>query len=64
MYGLPVDPIAVIISIMLYLLSVIPVSIGVAIIFVIKAVPIFLATLLEFWKALNLGKGGFTYDVR
>ena len=64
-YGLPVDPIAVIIAVALYILSVIPVSIGVMIIFVVKAVPIFLATLVEFWKALNLGKGGgYTYEVR
>ena len=35
-YGLPIDPIAVIISILLYLLSVIPVSLGVFIIFAIK----------------------------
>ena len=40
----------------LYLLSVVPISLGVIIIFVIKAVPIFLASLVEFWKVLNLGK--------
>ena len=34
----------------------VPISLGVIIIFAIKAVPIFLATLVEFWKALNLGK--------
>ena len=55
-YGLPVDPIAVIISVFLFLLSLVPVSLGVFVIFAVKAVPIFLGTLVEFWKALNLGK--------
>ena len=44
------------VPIALYLLSVVPISLGVIIIFVIKAVPIFLASLVEFWKVLNLGK--------
>ena len=54
-YGLPVDPIAVILSIFLYLISFLPVSIGVFIIFVLKAVPIFLGTLKEFSKSINIG---------
>ena len=53
-YGLPIDPITVIISSILYLVSAIPVSLGVLLIFTIKAMPIFLGTLLEFWKTMNL----------
>lgn len=41
-YGLPVDPIAVILSIFLYLVSLLPISIGTFIIFLVKAIPIFL----------------------
>jgi len=55
-YGLPVDPIAVILSIFLYLISLLPMSIGAFIIFIVKAIPIFLGTLKEFWKSINIGK--------
>ena len=55
-YGLPIDPTTVIISVLLYLVAVLPVSISVLLIFAIKAVPIFLETLREFSKMLNFGK--------
>ena len=55
-YGLPVDPIAVVLSIFLYLISLIPISLGAFITFLVKAIPIFLGTLKEFWKSLNIGK--------
>eukprot|EP00092_Neocalanus_flemingeri_P014434 GFUD01015573.1.p1 GENE.GFUD01015573.1~~GFUD01015573.1.p1 ORF type:complete len:737 (+),score=107.38 GFUD01015573.1:170-2380(+) len=55
-YGLPVDPIAVIISLFLYIFATIPVTIGVFLIFIIKAIPIFLGVLTEFWKTLNISK--------
>ena len=44
-YGLPIGIIDIVVGLFLYLVSVIPLSIGVAGIFVVKAVPIFLATL-------------------
>jgi len=55
-YGLSVDPIVVILSIFLYIFSVIPLSLGVGIIFIIKAIPIFLGTVNEFSKSINLCK--------
>ena len=54
-YGLPIDPIAVIISIFLYCFSVVPISLGSFLIFSLKSIPIFLGTLVAFWKTMNIG---------
>ena len=61
-YGLPVDPIAVILSIFLYLISVLPVTVVVFIIFCIKAIPDFLGTLRKFWNSINISKSVYLYD--
>ena len=53
-YGMPVDPIKIIINLCLYLVALLPVSLGTFGIFAIKAIPIYLATLLEFWKTLDI----------
>jgi hypothetical protein len=52
--GLPVDPLKIILNIILYAVSVVPISLGVFVIFLIRAVPIFLAALVEFVKVLNI----------
>merc|ERR1719222_982272 len=54
-YGLPVDPIKIITMLLLYLVALLPISIGTLVIFAIKAVPIFLGTLVQFWKTMNIG---------
>ena len=53
-YKMPVDPIKIIPNLCLYLVGLLPVSLGTLGIFAIKAIPIYLATLLEFWKTLDL----------
>jgi hypothetical protein len=52
--GLPVDPLKIILNIILYVVSVVPISLGVFVIFLIKAVPIFLAALVDFVKVMNI----------
>ena len=54
-YGLPVDPIKIVTNLCLYLIALLPISLGTFAIFAIKAVPIYLGTLVEFWKTLNIG---------
>ena len=54
-YGLPVDPIKIITNVLLYLVALLPISLGTLVIFAIKAVPIFLGTLVQFWKTMNIG---------
>lgn len=54
-YGLPVDPIKIITNFCLYLIALLPISLVTFVIFAIKAVPIYLGTLVEFWKTLNIG---------
>jgi len=54
-YGLPVDPIKIITNLLLYLLALLPISLATFVIFVIKALPIFLGTLVQFWKTMNIG---------
>ena len=54
-YGLPVDPIKIITNVLLYLIALLPISLGTFVIFAIKAVPIFLGTLVQFWKTMNIG---------
>ena len=53
-YGLPIDPVVFVISLIVYLIVLIPFSLVTFFIFVIKAIPIFLGTLTQFWKALNI----------
>ena len=54
MYGRPVDPIKININHGLYLVALLPASLGTFGIFAIKAIRIYLATLLEFWKTLDI----------
>ena len=60
-YGLAFDPIMIVLSIFTYFIGVIPVSIAVFIIFTIKAIPIFLGTLVEFWKSISIFKSAIWY---
>ena len=53
-YDLPVDPITIVIRFLVYIISAVLVSIGVFFVFFIKAIPIFLETLAQFRKTLNL----------
>ena len=53
-YKMPVDPIKIIINFCLYLVALLPVSLGTLGIFAIKAIPIYLATFLELWKTLDI----------
>ena len=49
-----VNPIKIITNLCLYLVALLPVSLGTLGIFAIKAIPIYLATLLEFWETLDI----------
>ena len=53
-YGLPIDPVVFVISLIIYLIVFIPFSLVTFSIFLIKAAPIFLGTLTQFWKSLNI----------
>ena len=53
-YGLPINPMVFVISLLVYLTVLIPFSLIIFFIFLIKALPIFLGTLAAFWKALNI----------
>ena len=53
-YGLPIDPVVFVISLIIYLIVLIPFSLVTFFIFLIKALPIFLGTLTQFWKSLNI----------
>ena len=52
-YGMPVDPIKIIINLCLYLVTLLPVSLGTFGIFAIKAIPIYLATLEDVGHSLR-----------
>ena len=49
-YGLGVDPLVIAIAIFLYIFGVVSMSPVIFLIFIVKAVPIFVATFLECWK--------------
>ena len=49
-----IDPIIIILSLFLYVIAIILISPVVFVIFIIKSIPIFFATLIEFWKTINL----------
>ena len=49
-YGLGVDPLVIAIAIFLYIFGVVSMSPVILLIFIVKAVPIFVATFLECWK--------------
>ena len=53
-YGLPVDPVIVLIALLVYLVILLPLSLAVMFIFLLKCVPIFLGTLTQFWASFNL----------
>ena len=53
-YGLPVDPVVFVISLIIYLIVLTPFSLVILLIFLIKGFPIFLGTISHFWKSLNL----------
>ena len=53
-YGLAVDPLVVIIAIFLYLIGILGMSPVIFLIFTIKAIPIFLETLIQFWRNISL----------
>merc|ERR1711963_56965 len=61
MGGLAFDPVMIVLSIFTYFIGVIPVSIAMFIIFTIKAIPIFLGTLVEFWKSISIFKSAIWY---
>ena len=50
------DPVMIVLSIILYFIAVLPLSVSIFVIFFVKAVPIFLGTLYEFWKSISLFK--------
>ena len=52
-FGLSVDLTKIITNVVLYLIATPPISLGTFVIFSVKAVPIFLATLLEAWKLMK-----------
>ena len=54
-YGLPIDPIKIVTNAFLYIIALLPISVGTFVVFAIKAVPIFLGTLVELWKTMNIG---------
>ena len=53
-YGLPVDPVVVIICLLAYTVTLVPFSLVVFLLFIAKTIPIFLGTLVSFWRSLNL----------
>ena len=53
-YGLPLDPVVLIISLFVYLIVFVPFSLATFLLFIIKAVPIFLGTITQFLKALSI----------
>ena len=55
-YGLPLDPLVIIISIFLYIFTVIPITFAVFAIITIKAITIFLEVLKQSWKSFSVTK--------
>ena len=53
-YGLAIDPLVVIIALFLYIIGVIGMTPVIFLTFVIKVVPIFVETLIQFWKNISL----------
>ena len=60
-YGLVVDPIVVIITIFVYIIGAIAMTPIIFVIFILKALPIFLETFIQFWKNINLMKAVIWY---
>ena len=53
-HGLAVDPLVVIIALFLYLIGIIGMSPVIFVIFIIKVIPIFLETLIQFWRNISV----------
>ena len=60
-YGLAVDPLVVIIAIFVYIIGAIAMTPTIFVIFILKALPIFLETFIQFWKNINLMKAVVWY---
>ena len=60
-YGLAVDPLVVIIAIFVFVIGAIAMTPTIFVIFILKALPIFLETFIQFWKNINLMKAGVWY---
>ena len=55
-YGLALDPITIVMSILFYVYAVIPVTVGVVTVLAIKTLPIILQTVVQYCKCNNFGK--------
>ena len=55
-YGLALDPITIVMSILFYVYAVIPVTVGVVTVLAIKTLPIVLQTVVQYCKCNNFGK--------
>ena len=53
-YGMAVDPMVIIIAIFLYIMGSIAMTPVIFVTFVLKAFPIFLETLVQFWKNISV----------
>ena len=61
-YGQCFDPVAATLSVILYIISVVPLSLSIFFIFIIKAVPIFLRTILRCWKQFSFQSAATKYS--
>ena len=53
MYGLPLDPMTIVMSILFYVYAVVPVTVTTVTMALIKAFPILVGTVVEYWKRFN-----------
>ena len=62
-YGLAVDPLVIAIALILYIIGVISMSPLILVTFILKAVPMFVATLMKYWENGNGVKNSVTFYV-